>query len=415
MNGERIRLTLAELEAFDPGSRRSGDERRFLCPLPPCRDKPRDDDHRSLSLNETTWLWRCYRCVAGGRLADAPKVGGPRAGRHLPGDASPARGARHPAPPSPATPAEAPGIWRAAWEAAVPLAGTPAEAYLHGRGVAAAGAAAGARYAADWFGRRAVLFPVRDRQGALVAVQGRYLSEGAPKVRSAGPAGLGVFAPPGAWEADPRILVEAPIDALSLAACGFPALATQGCRLPDFLPAACTCKAVLIATDGDAAGDEAARRWTAALRALNARVTRLRPPAAWGKDWNDALSRLGESTLRARLMQAIDPTVAPLVPWDENAAWEAVIAAWRQAGRRVPRGALTWVAACRDDLMARLDQVTEGEWVAAFAAEDLGALRDAVARFHERIAEIVAAFAAAPAQPALFAESRPVLREEKFP
>jgi hypothetical protein len=44
-------LSLADLEAFDPRPAGAGRERRFGCPLPACRDKPRDRAHQSLSVN----------------------------------------------------------------------------------------------------------------------------------------------------------------------------------------------------------------------------------------------------------------------------------------------------------------------------------------------------------------------------
>jgi hypothetical protein len=338
-------------------------------------------------------------------------------------------------------------------------------------------AAAGVRYAASWFGRAAVLFPVGDRAGALVAVQGRYLAEDAqPKARSAGAAGRGVFATAGAWETKPLLLVEAPIDALSLAACGFPALATLGCRLSDALPRACAFEEVLVATDADRAGDEAARQWQVALRSRSARVERLRPIEAWGKDWNEVLQRAGGAALRAELARAIgappmnetpyvsgigieiplggillpgeaegqeealcEPEPAadwflgtqsvecgglpPLCPGTATGAgdpkreqapalhtalpvagWEAVRDAWRRMGQETPPGAIAWAARHRPDLMERLDQITESDWVAAFAARDRDALHASITDFHTLIAQIAAAFAAAPAQPSLFSE-----------
>ena len=50
---------------------------------------------------------------------------------------------------------------------------------------------AGARYSASWYGRPAVVFPVRDQAGNLVAAQGRLIDGRTPKVLSAGPIGAG--------------------------------------------------------------------------------------------------------------------------------------------------------------------------------------------------------------------------------
>ena len=55
------------------------------------------------------------------------------------------------------------------------------------------------RYAASWCGRPAVVFPLRDRAGAVVAADGRYVDDGdRPKARTGGEKRLGVFATPGA-------------------------------------------------------------------------------------------------------------------------------------------------------------------------------------------------------------------------
>jgi hypothetical protein len=53
-SSDREVLTLAELESFDPGATARGRERRFCCPLPACADKRHDGRHRSLSLNIET-------------------------------------------------------------------------------------------------------------------------------------------------------------------------------------------------------------------------------------------------------------------------------------------------------------------------------------------------------------------------
>jgi hypothetical protein len=100
---------------------------------------------------------------------------------------------------------------------------------------------------------------------------------------------------PGAWAAEPLILVEAPIDALSLAAAGWAAVAVLGCNLPNWLPPRLAFRHVLIGTDADAAGDTAAAEWTGRLRTFGARVDRFRPAGA--VDWNALLQRHGASAL----------------------------------------------------------------------------------------------------------------------
>jgi hypothetical protein len=60
---------------------------------------------------------------------------------------------------------------------ALPLSGTPGEAYVERRGISVTIAeAAGVRYAADFAGRPAVIAPLHDQNGTLASVHGRYLS-----------------------------------------------------------------------------------------------------------------------------------------------------------------------------------------------------------------------------------------------
>jgi DNA primase len=144
-----------------------------------------------------------------------------------------------------------------------------------------------------------VLFPVRDRATALVAVHGRHVDNGQPKAHTAGDLKSGVFATPGALAAAHVVITEAPIDALSLATSGVPALALCGTSWPTWLPQACAFRCVAVAFDGDAAGDQAAAKLTPVLQALGATVERWRPAA--GKDWNELVQRHGAEALREAL------------------------------------------------------------------------------------------------------------------
>jgi hypothetical protein len=296
-------LSLADLEAFDPRPAGAGRERRFCCPLPACGDKPRDRAHQSLSVNAETGLWTCHRCGAGGRLAEhrAPRL---RATAAQVRRAAALRAFRVAADPQPGRAASAPDL-AAMLEACAPVAGTPGEGYLFRRGIGRDRAtAAGVSFARNWYGRPAVVFPLRDRAGRVVAASGRYLDGRQPKTRVAGDRKLGVFATPGAWDApaDPTegpgalVVVEGPCDALALAECDVPAVALVGTTGPAWLRTAAAFRRVVVALDADAAGDRASDVLLRELAPFVRSAERLRPPAgpagamgAGGKDWNDAL------------------------------------------------------------------------------------------------------------------------------
>jgi hypothetical protein len=82
--------------------------------------------------------------------------------------------------------------------------------------------------------------------------------------------------------------VEAPIDALSLWAYGVPSIALIGTTGPEWLPSALAFKKVLVATDDDEAGDEAAAKLDADLSSRGARTYRFRPEVV--KDWSELLA-----------------------------------------------------------------------------------------------------------------------------
>lgn len=318
---QRPVLSLAELEAFDPGTRRGG-EGRFCCPLASCTGKTVSKAHRCLSVNMHTGAWHCHRCGESGILQEwwtplpvtALRTHTTRTSvrrafgltsatvRPVPPAVAPSR----PSPP-PVSLAVEQGDWRQQLSAVQPLA-EAAAAYLTGRGIAPALAQqAGARFAPRWYGRPAIVFPIRDREEALVAAQGRYLESSAtPKARTAGPCRDGVFSTKaGIWAADILLVTEAPLDALSLAVCGYAAIALIGTHFPAWLPRACAFKQVLIATDADPAGDAAAAKLARALAPYGAKTERLRP--AVGKDWNELLQTQGAAALSQALSAVIIP------------------------------------------------------------------------------------------------------------
>ncbi|OPZ23895.1 MAG: DNA primase [Lentisphaerae bacterium ADurb.BinA184] len=193
-------------------------------------------------------------------------------------------------------------------ERPVPLAGTPGADYLAGRGVPPELAhKAGVRFAPRWFGRPAVLFPLRNEAGELLAVNGRHTDGQAhttdtPKTHTLGPSGQAVFAWPGALDANPAVLVEGPMCVLSLALVGVPAVAPVGTTAPRWLLRRWAFRRVFVAFDSDPethTGDTAAAKLLAELAEFGAQGERLRPVGA--KDWNDILQAGGVEALRAAL------------------------------------------------------------------------------------------------------------------
>lgn len=129
---------------------------------------------------------------------------------------------------------------RRLWANTVPIADAQAvggRTYLQRRGIPAdVAVAARVRYAGLWgsmdtFTGPAVVFPMQDADGKLVAAEGRFMTPPADVATTyrAGAKGGGVFqAMPGALDAVGVTLVEGPVTALSVAACGHPAVALCG-------------------------------------------------------------------------------------------------------------------------------------------------------------------------------------------
>jgi hypothetical protein len=200
--------------------------------------------------------------------------------------------------------------WRRRLRDLGPIGGSPGASYLLARGIPTEVAtAARVGFAPSWerctklddgtWERRAdrrVVFPIRDADGQLVGLSARAIDPTfvGTKVQTVGKTKLGVFSTDGALDADPLVICEAPIDALGLAACGVPAVALNGTAWPDWLPRAAALRGVLVATDADERGEQAAASLAEALT-LGSRCARLRPPI--GKDWNDALVQVGRETL----------------------------------------------------------------------------------------------------------------------
>jgi hypothetical protein len=306
----RPTLSLAQIDAYDP----QGPQGRKWCPL--CGDgKPKDAAHRSLSIERGNGLWKCFRCGSSGQArefwAEKPAVASRHAQRQAlqaafqmtpPGSILPARVE---APVASSGEPPRPSDWKEHWDATLPLENTPGAAYLAARGLPLATTLlAQVRWSPSWSGHPAVVFPIHDRGGVLIAAQARAIS-GAAKL-TAGPKKEGAFLAPVAMqservcgpldEAVPAvILVEAPIDALSLAACGFPSLALCGTSGPRWLHLACGLRRVALGFDADDAGERAATDIRRILEPFGARCARLRPEG--GKDWNEWLVKDDEELM----------------------------------------------------------------------------------------------------------------------
>jgi DNA primase len=280
-----------------------------------------------------------------------------------------------------------------------PIEGTPGADYLTGRGIGLE-VAHDVRFHASWYGKGpAVVFAIRDKNGDVVAAQGRFLAGNVePKAQTCGPMRLGVYQTPKALNRHALVVTEAPIDALSLWACDVPAVALIGTSAPKWLARAGAFRPVFLALDADKAGDEAADKLRPTFEALGATVTRLRPPI--GKDWNDVLRAYNQDGMTAWLQDAIGPELSVVIrragtsegdlkpsrksnvddtppadlpppPWALDPAWNGLEARglwWRIArtlARRLERG---------DDREAL--EAIEADAAACVDARDLEGLRD---------------------------------------
>ena len=312
----RPALSLADLEAFDPHPQGRDPEKVYRCPI--CQGS-----ERAFHLNTTTGVYNCKRasCGAKGKLTDfrqerprqsrekraqsVLKTAFSLAPREFAANVSESAIAREETAHAPATAA----IWQTLFARAQPIGSTPdAQKYLARRGVPEAIASAADVRGLTLYGRGFAVFPFCDAAGAPVAFQARALDDRPDGHRAYGTKSAGVFLTcANALKTETVILCEAPIDALSLAVCGFPSLALGGCSAPDWLPPMLAFKRVLLAFDSDrnGAGDVAAVRLAPALQSFGARALRLAPlrEAVGDKsDWNMMLQSHGAHALRAWLV-----------------------------------------------------------------------------------------------------------------
>lgn len=171
------------------------------------------------------------------------------------------------------------------------LLDTPGGAYTERRGIPPRMAAEfGVRFAPCCGGRPAVVVALRDREGTLTSVHGRYLhsARGQSKMLTVGVGG-GAICLSGVWETQPLILVEGLFDALSLAVCGWQAIATIGRPVPSLGEVAAG-RTVWAAFDNGRSGEANVACYRSRLAESD--VRRLPPPERC-KDWNTALAKLG--------------------------------------------------------------------------------------------------------------------------
>ncbi len=316
MTAPTLQIGLSDLETFDPRARSTGTERRFCCPF--CGDgKPKDVAHRSMGVNTTSGAFVCHRCHASGLLSEfwtrTPK-GSPSAATRQTRNQAQLRAAF---PLSYRNPEEESAT--ALTFDSEPLAGTPGAAYLNGRGIPLEVALlSGARFSPDWFGHPAIVFPLHDLDGLCVAAQGRFVDgHDKPKVQTKGPKKNAVFVAPtldtfAPFDAKgrgvPFIVTEAPLDALSLAVAGFPAVALCGTTGPGWLRVKAALRWAFLGFDADEAGEVASADLAPSLESFGATVHRLRPGDG-AKDWNEMLCQIGRDGLADFVAHIVLPHV----------------------------------------------------------------------------------------------------------
>ena len=327
---ERTDLRALFLELVG-GGRGQGRQAMWPCPSP---NHAQTGKSPPVSIDANNRLWNCHGCEAGGTAVDllvlkqglrpgeALAVLAARAGVR-PDDAGwaprprPPRSAPTPAAPPPPTPPPDGALdeLRAYVEAAARLLWEPegeaVRRWLHRRGLSeevlranriGADPGAGALPRAEGLprGGPGAVFPVIDGAGAVTYFQLRYLQAKAGKYQNpregrfgANPRLAVVATLQGAADG-PVLVCEGMPDALTAAQAGYRAAAVLGVGVPDArvaeaLVAAYPTEALIVAFDGDVAGDRGAIRLGELLAAAGAgrRVRRLAVPEGVAEDPKD--------------------------------------------------------------------------------------------------------------------------------
>jgi hypothetical protein len=407
-------LSLTELESFDASAKRHGNERRFLCPI--CgNSKPRDDEHRSLALNTSTGAYICHRCKEKGLIKEnwTKPTFTPRKVRAAAAltrvfsvETIPAQGSKNKnASETDESKAQAKlerlkGKMKA-WQAA--FADSPAQAYLEKRGITPATAKAfGCGYAerfehwketaGEWelIGTdRRVVFPITDQGGNVLAIHARAIDDNfidTPK-KTKGSRKEVLFQTAYVFDADIIFLCEGPADVMALHECGFAAVTSIGTSIPSWLPNALAFRKVFIAFDADETGDRDAEKHVGELRAYGSRAVRMRPEH--GKDWNDALLKVGKTDLRRFIEEKIaaafpdyELSIEPEPQTEtENFVVEDVFSGENESGQRVIDYLFAAAAKYGDDFLLTMPTVyaydTECALVTGVSKHSKGELTDA--------------------------------------
>lgn len=265
-----IRLTWKSLLLHDPGG-----EGRWACPFPECVDKPVDTAHRSLTVDPDTGAYLCHRCGRKGKLGITRT--------HSAGTSASASESRLRALAGDS------GGWREIWDTSF---SAPADGwvvpYLKLRGFESIDQGVDIRWNPSFYKEPSIMFGVRNWTGELIGCQGRRIDpqEGHSKVCTAKGGKSGLFlSSPAAILADPFIICESPIDALSLEVMGFPAVSVQGTQLPEWIDYLTYFRRVAVAPDNDEVGQKAAQEWRNKIISRSSNI--VVPP--FGKDWNESM------------------------------------------------------------------------------------------------------------------------------
>lgn len=350
-------VTLRELDNYDPRPVRRGTRSRYLCPLSGvCRDKTRDNSHRSLSVDTVSGVFYCHRCGEKGKLREfweerVSVKSMPKRTQLRPVAALVSRAVIKAVEPKHGKKTDLTLLREKMSIYAEAFTNSTGEKYLAGRGIPAeVSRNTGCGFAQAWEHwekknddwhltgtDERVVFPVCDESGELIAMHSRAIRAEhfhSSKITKGNKSSGVFYSSPGVFDSPIVAICEGPVDALALQTCGIPAVAMIGTTVPNWLARQLRGKAVLIATDADKAGDEAAAKLAITLRGFASDLYRLRP--RHGKDWGEELEHFGAELKRESL--------SPFAPETDNAsrtnsAWQFLhdgdLAAAEFAARRI--------------------------------------------------------------------------------